>query len=426
MHYVPDGEDRLLFIAQKAKMDEIMERWKKQFIVLWTGQSVSVLTSAVIQMSLVWYLTTNTGSATVMSIAMLMGFVPRVIGPFAGVIIDRFNKKTVMILSDFFIAIMSLIPVIYGIFHELPVWIIMVTLFCRSFGQAFHTPSLQSVTPLIIPKDNLTQYAGFAQGFETAAHVISPAIAAILFNMLSLNIIILLDVFGALFAAFMLGFISVNEKHDDADRKRSHFMHELKEGFQIVRTEPLVIVVILVSSIYAILYSPIGTYYPLITIEHFQGNINTSAIVETVVLIGTLCGAFTLGIIGKRINKERAFSTSIAVYGAALIVIGAIPKTWFAMFICMSAIVGLSTPFYSSVRTALIQTTFAPKYLGRIFTLTISLTSLTTPVGLILAGVFAEKIGVGNWFFFTGIACVVLAIISYMITATARNNKEQR
>lgn len=403
-------------------IDHNMEKWKKKFIILWTGQSISVLTSSVIQMSLVWYLTTKTGSATVMSVAMLMGFVPRaVIGPFAGVLIDRFNKKTVMISSDFFIAGMSMIPVIYGIFDELPVWIIMLTLFCRSLGQAFHTPSLQSVTPLIVPKDSLTQYAGFAQSFETAARLISPAIAAILFNMLSLNVVILFDVFGALFAAFMLGFISINESHDNTDRKQSHFMHELKEGFQIVRTEPLVVVVILISCVYAILYSPIGTYYPLITIEHFQGSINASAIVETVVLIGTLCGAFILGIIGKRINKARAFSTSIAVYGTALIIIGAIPVSWFTMFVCLSAIVGLSTPFYSSVRTALIQSTFDPKYLGRIFTLTISLTSLTTPVGLILAGLFAEKIGVGNWFFFTGIACVALAVISFISTATVRH-----
>lgn len=400
-----------------------MEKWKRQFILLWTGQSVSVLTSAVIQMSLVWYLTTKTGSASVMSVAMLMGFIPRaIIGPFAGVIIDRINKKTVMISADLFIAVMSMIPVVYGFFAELPVWIVMLTLFCRSLGQAFHLPSLQAVTPLIIPKESLTQYAGFAQGFESAARLISPAIAAVLFNLLSLNVVILFDVFGALFAILMLGFVSVNEIHDE-DRKHSHFMHEMKEGFQIVKTEPLVVVVIFVSCIYAILYSPIGTYYPLITIEHFQGSVNASALVETVVAVGTLCGAFALGIIGKKINKERAFSASIAVYGTALIITGAIPVSWFAVFVCLSAIVGLSTPFYSSVRTALIQTTFDPKYLGRIFTLTSSLTSLTTPIGLILAGVFAEKIGVGKWFFITGIACVVLAVISFISSEAVNKEK---
>ena len=114
--------------------------WKKQFIILWTGQSVSILTSAIIQMSLVWYLTSKTESAAIMSIGTLMGFIPRaIIGPFAGVIIDRFSRKRIMIMADLFIAAISLIPVFYGFFAELPIWIIMLVLFCRSLGSAFHT-----------------------------------------------------------------------------------------------------------------------------------------------------------------------------------------------------------------------------------------------------------------------------------------------
>lgn len=387
-------------------------KWKKQFIQLWTGQSVSVLTSAIVQMSLVWYLTTKTGSASVMSVAMLMGFVPRaVIGPFAGVIIDRVRKKMVMISADLFIAVMSMIPVIYGFFGDLPVWIVMLTLFCRSLGAAFHTPAQQAVTPIIVPKDYLTQYAGFAQGFESAAHLISPALAAVLFNILDLNIIIMFDVFGALFAVFTLSFVRIKDDQISKNKLQTGFMHELKEGISIVRTEPLVVLVIAVSCIYAALYSPIGTYYPLITITHFQGSISASALVETVVSVGTLLGAFTLGIIGKKINKVRVFAISIMLYGTCLIITGAIPHSWFVVFVIISAFVGFSTPFYNGVRTALIQISFKAEYLGRIFALTTSLMSLATPVGLIFAGFFAEKIGVANWFFFTGVACVALSLV---------------
>ena len=391
-----------------------MERnWKKQFIILWTGQSISILTSAIIQMSLVWYLTSRTESAAIMSIGTLMGFIPRaLIGPFAGVIIDRFSRKKIMIMADLFIAAISLIPVFYGFFAELPIWIVMLVLFCRSLGSSFHTPALQAATPLIVPKESLTQYAGFAQGFDSLSHLISPAIASVLFGILDLNVLMLIDVFGALFAVFMLSFVIIPDTSGVELRKRSGYLSEFKEGLAIVKTEPTVVFIIAVSCMYSMLYSPIGTYYPLITITHFGGSISDSALAETVLSLGSLCGAFGLGIVGKKINKMRSFFLSIFTYGACLIIIGSIPKSLFFVFVIASAVLGASIPFYSSIRTSIIQAKFQPEYLGRIFALTSSITTFTTPIGLICAGAFAQKIGIATWFFATGIACVTLASIS--------------
>ena len=389
------------------------QNWKKQFIILWTGQSVSILTSAIIQMSLVWYLTSKTQSAAIMSIGTLMGFIPRaIIGPFAGVIIDRFSRKKIMIMADLFIAAISLIPVFYGLFAELPIWIVMLVLFCRSLGSAFHTPALQAATPLIVPKESLTQYAGFAQGFDSLSHLISPAIASVLFGLLDLNVLMLIDVFGALFAVFMLSFVVIPNISGAEKRQRSGYFSEFKEGLAIVKTEPAVVFIIIVSCLYSIIYSPIGTYYPLITITHFGGSIGDSALAETVLSLGSLCGAFGLGIVGKKINKMRSFFLSIFTYGVCLIVIGSIHQSLFPVFVIASAVLGASIPFYSSIRTSIIQTKFQPEYLGRIFAMTSAMTTFTTPIGLICAGTFAQKVGIANWFFGSGIASVLLATIS--------------
>ena len=397
--------------------------WKNQFIILWIGQSVSILTSAIIQMSLVWYLTSKTESAAIMSIGSLMGFIPRaIIGPFAGVIIDRFSRKKIMIMADLFIASISLVPVFYGAFGELPIWIVMFVLFCRSLGSAFHTPALQAATPLIVPKESLTQYAGFAQGFDSLSHLISPAIASVLFSMFDLNILMLIDVFGALFAVFMLTFVAIPDTPGIQKQQRSGYFSEFKEGLAIVKTEPTVVFIIAISCMYATIYSPIGTYYPLITITHFGGSIRDSALAETVLSLGSLCGAFSLGIIGKKINKIRSFFLSIFTYGLCLIVIGSVPRNMLMIFVIASAVLGASIPFYSSIRTSIIQMKFAPEYLGRIFALTSALTTFTTPVGLICAGLFAEKIGIANWFFYSGVASVALAGISFIKLRSSSEN----
>ena len=114
-------------------------------------------------MSIVWYMTQKTGSAAVLSFATLVGFVPQaVLGTFIGVFIDRHSRKKIMILADSFIAVLGVVLAASTLFGEIPIWLIMTVLFLRSFGAAFHYPALQALTPAIVPREELTKYAGYA------------------------------------------------------------------------------------------------------------------------------------------------------------------------------------------------------------------------------------------------------------------------
>lgn len=85
-------------------------QWKKTFAFIFSGQIFSILTSAMVQFSIVWHLTETTGSATVLMLAGLAGFLPQaVLGPFIGVWLDRWNRKLTMIAADSAIALTSLI-----------------------------------------------------------------------------------------------------------------------------------------------------------------------------------------------------------------------------------------------------------------------------------------------------------------------------
>ena len=127
-------------------MNALQRNWKQNFFTIWAGQAFSQFSSAVLQFAIVWYLTDQTGSALVLTAAMMMGFLPQgVLGPFIGVFIDRYNRKRIMILSDLFISAASLVMVIAGWTGTLSTELILVVLFFRSIGSAFHTPCLQAV-----------------------------------------------------------------------------------------------------------------------------------------------------------------------------------------------------------------------------------------------------------------------------------------
>ncbi|RPF47336.1 DHA3 family macrolide efflux protein-like MFS transporter [Hydrogenoanaerobacterium saccharovorans] len=392
------------------------QNWKTKFILLWSGQAVSILTSSILQMAIVWYLTEKTGSAAILSFATLIGFLPQaILGTFIGVYIDRYNRKTIMILSDLFIAGASLILVVVGFWGEIPIWLIIVVLFIRSIGTAFHYPSLQAVTPLIVPKDQLTKYAGYSQSFESVSMVASPAISAVLFGLWDLNIIILLDVFGAMFAVFMLCIVEIPKLTARAECATPHVIKEVREGLSILNKEPGTTALLAISALYAVIYFPIGTLYPLITMTYFGGTFTQSSVVEVVFSFGMLTGSLLLGILGRKINKIRAISGSIAVYGAGVLLTGLLPPNGFYVFIILSAIMGVSVPFYTGVEISILQMKIKEEYLGRILSLSASISMVAMPLGLVLSGTFAEVIGVEKWFLFSGIFTLILAVVSLII-----------
>lgn len=393
-----------------------IEKWNRQFITLWSGQAVSILSSAIMQMAIVWSLTDRTNSAAVLSFATLIGFLPQaIIGSFAGVFIDRYDRKKIMIVSDLGIALLSLVLVIVGFFGEIPIWLIMVILCGRSVGAAFHYPSLQAVTPLIVPKEQLIKYAGYSQGFESLSYLISPAVAAMLYGFWNLNIIVGLDVFGAVFGVIMLGFVKVPKVKKSEKQLESGYFKELKQGISIIRKEKGMQNLMLISALYAMIYFPIGTLYPLITLSYFERSFQDSAVVEVVFSAGSLIGSFVLGIIGARIHKVRSIAKSIGVYGLGLVVTGLLAKEYFPIFVVLSALMGASVPFFTGIETTIFQMKFQSEYLGRVLSLVSSITLIAMPLGLLFSGTFAEVMGVEKWFLLSGILTVILAVSCVLI-----------
>lgn len=393
-----------------------IQDWKRIFGVLWTGQAVSIFTSSVIQMAIIWYLTEKTGSATILSLATLVGFLPQaILGAFIGVLIDRYNRKTIMILADTFIAVVTLILVFVGFYRDLPIWLVMFVLFARSIGTAFHAPSLQAVTPLIVPKENLTKCAGYSQTFESVSLLLSPAVAAILYGIWNINYIILLDVAGAVFAVFTLCITKLPSLNKTEKIHSPNIIREAKEGLTVLRKEQGMMAILLIGALYAVIYMPIGTLYPLISMSYFGGTFVESGVVEVAFAAGTLLGSVALGIWGDKIDKIGSIAKSIGGMGIGLVITGMLPPSGFKVFVVLATMMGATIPFYWGVQTAIYQLKIKPEYLGRVLSLSSSLAMVAMPLGLILSGTFAQVIGVEKWFLISGILAVALALGCVML-----------
>lgn len=396
---------------------EKYNNWKLKFFTIWTGQAVSLITSAILQMAIIFYLTEKTGSAMVLSMASLVGFLPyAVFGPAIGVLVDRYDRKKIMIGADLIIAAAGAVLAIIALYMELPVWMVMVVLFIRSIGTAFHSPALNAVTPLLVPEDQLTKCAGYSQSLQSISYILSPAVAALLYSVWELNAIIAIDVLGAVIASLTVAFVNIPKLKVDQQSLQSNFIKEMKEGIVVLRQNKGLFALLLLGTLYTFVYMPINELYPLISMEYFNGTPMHISITEIAFASGMLAGGLILGRLGSYEKRVLLITGSFFMMGASLAVSGLLPSNGFVMFVVCCAIMGLSVPFYSGVQTALFQEKIKPEYLGRVFSLTGSIMSLAMPLGLILSGFFADRIGVNHWFLISGILIIGIAIVCPMMT----------
>lgn len=390
----------------------IKQQWKRSFFTIWAGQAVSLITSAILQMAIIWYLTDTTGSAMVLSMATMAGFLPQaILGTMIGVLVDRWNRKLVMIGADLIIAAAGIVLAVVALTADLPIWVVMIILLIRSVGTAFHTPALSAATPLLVPEDQLTKCAGYSQSIQSVSYILSPAIAAFLYATWELHAIVAIDVLGAIIASVTVAMVAIPEPATQGERVKVNFVEEAKEGFRAFKQSKGLFAMLWIGALYAFVFMPINALFPLMSMSYFGGTATHASIVEIVFAAGMLIGGLLLGVWGGFKNRALNIIFSIALMGIALFISGLLPENQFPIFVLCSVLMGLSSPFYSGVQMALIQEKIESQYLGRAFGLLGSIVSFSMPMGLIVSGIFADRIGIHVWFMLSGCCIIGIALL---------------
>lgn len=391
--------------------------WRRKYFTILSGQAISMITSGVLQMALIFYLTEKTGSALVLSLATFFGFLPQaLLGPFIGVWVDRWSRKAVMIGADLFIALAGVGLAIIALKIEPPIWTVLAILFLRSVGAAFHTPAMSAVTPLIVPEDMLVKCAGYSSSIQSISFLVSPAIAAVVYKSWSISAIVGLDVIGAIIAVLFVAFIAIPKPEKSELVGQESFFSDLKNGWMAIRDDKGLFQMLWIGTLYMLVFMPINALFPLMSMGYFGGTTTHAAIAETAFSAGMLAGGLVLGAWGGFKRRILTLGLSVILMGAGFAASGLLPTWGFVGFAVLCVVMGFAAPFHG-VQTAIFQERIAPECLGRVFSLSMSMMSLAMPVGLMLAGAFAEVIGVHNWFLISGLLVIAIALLMLSMPA---------
>lgn len=409
--------------------------WKLKLAFVWGGELVSVLTSSVLQMGLIWHITLTTNSASMLSLASLAGFLPLALfGMFAGTIVDRFPLRRSLIGADLFIAAVSLVVAVAAAMGALPIWMVIAALFLRAIGSAFHTPAFQALTPLLAPPEHLTRLAGVAQAVQSGGYILGTALAAVIYPLFGLVPMVALDVVGALFAAGAVlaaniraggGEPGAADGPDAPGGDVRALLAETRDGYRVLRGYRGLFALLWCGFAFTLVFSPISALFPLMTLDHFGGTTADAALAEIVFSVGMIAGSALLTATGGFKNRALTVVAATALYGVATLVAGLLGADGFAAFLAMSFLMGLSSPFYSGPQTALMQERVPPEFLGRVFGLYGAIMSWALPLGLAASTLFADTVGAPAWFSGAGCVMLMLAVLTWCIPSIRHIEAEE-
>jgi len=399
---------------------ESKRRWMAPFFTIWTGQQLSIVGSRAAQFALVWWLTLETGSATVLATATLVAMAPHILlGPLVGTLVDRWDRRIVMIVADSFIALVGLWLAYLFWSGSMQIWHVYVVMLARSFGETFHGPAMAASTTLMVPERHYTRVSGLNQTIHGFLNLVGAPLGALLLSIMPLHGIMLVDVATAAFAVAPLLFVIVpqpEKQHIDEIKKQS-FLTNARIGLRFVLHWPGMLVLLAGASVFKIILMPAFNLAPLLIKDHFGGGATQLGVIEAAVGLGMLLGGLVLSVWGGFRKKIYTVLIGLVGVGVGSLVLGLTPANGFWLAVVSVFAIGFMISFTDAPISAIMQATVPPEMQGRVFGLLGSLFSLTTPVGLGLVALVGNAVEVSFWFRLGGVLCLAVAAISVFIPA---------
>ena len=388
----------------------------KSFTTIWLGQIVSLLGSAMTWFAFTIWAWQKTGQVTALSTISFFAFLPTVLfTPFAGVLVDRWNRKLVLMLSDMASALGTLAALILYATDNLQIWHIYIIAILAGFFTAFQYPAYAASVTTLVPKENFTRAEGML-GLATAlSGILAPIFAASLLGRIGLSGIMLIDLltFVAAFATLLWVRIPQPAESETGRASRGSLWQETRFGFGYIRQRPsLLALTFLFMSANIFLAIGATLMAPLI----LSGTGNSESALATVMSAGAVGGVVGGGLLSLWGGpRRRIYGVLLGGIGASLlgivwlglsqtVLLWAVGGFFFAFF----------EPFVEGGNLAIWQSKVEADVQGRVFSARQLLVQIPYLLGIFVSGYLAEAWAIAPVFIVAGVCGLIIFSAGYL------------
>jgi MFS transporter, DHA3 family, macrolide efflux protein len=377
---------------RKAKHQRGQPTGMPGFTVVWLGQLVSLLGSGMTTFAISIWAWQETGQATALALAGFFGFGPTVLlSPFAGAIVDRYNRKLVMMLSDLAAGLSTVALFLLYVSGDLQIWhIYIANAFAGTFA-AFQFPAYSAAVTTMLEKKHYARATGMLSLAESASGIFAPLLAGALIGLIGIGGIMFFDIVTFSFAigALLLVYIPEPQATEEGLRSRGNFIKESFYGFKYIFEKrgllglQLVFFAINFIAMFSFILLP-----PMILARTGNNELILGA-VQSIGSIGGVVGGVAMSVWGGTRRKIHgvllgmvlvSLSQGVMGTGQSLLIWGA------ANFMVFFVI-----PILNGSNQAIWQSKVAPDIQGRVFATRRLIAQITAPLAMLLAGPLADQ-----------------------------------
>jgi len=364
------------------------------FTIVWIGQIVSLLGTSMTGFAMTIWAYEKTNSATALALVGFFFVAPMLIAsPFAGALVDRSNRKMMMMISDIASGIASFIILILFITGHLQIWHLYITVAFQGIFQSFQWPAYSAAISTMIPKEQYGRANGMLSLADTASNIFAPILAGSLLGVIGVPGILLIDLGTFIFAIGALLFVHIPQPKitEEGRQAQGNIFKEAAFGFRYILTRPSLLALQLVFLTGNFFVGVPGAVQAAMVLANTSSNEKALAYVNSAGAVGGVVGGLVMSAWGG--PKRRAHGVLwgwfiSSLLGVVLMGFGrAIPIWAIAAFFGMFFI-----PIINGSNQAFWQAKVPQDLQGRVFSIRRLIAWFVTPLAMLVAGPMADKV----------------------------------
>ena len=383
----------------------------KKFYVIWVSQVISYLGSSVVTFALAWYLTIETGLATILATSVSISLLPRIfLGPFIGPYIDRWDRKKIIIISDSLVALITAGLVLLFFTEAIEIWHIYVAMILRSTGDTVYFPAMKATIPLIVPEKHLARAAGLNQMLDGVTDIIGPPMGAVMMETLPVYGVLSVDIATAAVAVGCIALISIPKPVRTTLTSTTSVITDMVQGFRYIWSWRGFTLLLGLIALLRIFTTPGIVLLPVFVTEHLDGDVMKLGWLDSAFGFGTIAGGLIIGVWGG--FKRRIITSLVGLFisGISIIGLGFTTVNLFFFGIAAAFLIALGFTFRDAPLIALFQSVIDKDMQGRVFSLIGSINGIAQSLGLAIAGPVADAMGTRFLLYIAGAAVIAIGI----------------
>ncbi len=364
------------------------------FTLVWFGQVVSMMGSGMTMFALTFWAYQLTGKATALALMGLFGFGPAVlVSPIAGVLVDRWNRKLVMMLSDLGAGLSTIALFLLHLTGHLELWHLYAAGAFAGVFQSFQWPAYSAAISTMLPKDQYGRANGMISMAESGSGILAPVMAGALLPFIGVPGILGIDVVTFLVAIGALLVVHVPQpKRTQAGREgQGSIWQEAKYGFTYIRARPGLLGLQMVFFFINFFGSLNQSVMPAMILGRTGNNSTVFGLVQSSFAVGGIAGGLLMSIWGGPKRRVNGVLFGMMLSGLLSDLVLGVGRS-LAVWATGAFFGGLMINVLNGSNQAIWQAKVAPDVQGRVFAVRRLIAQVAGPLGMLIAGPLADRV----------------------------------